>query len=205
MPPKRKLDGGSGKSSKTQKKRNPVNTSDNDITMITDANPINADSSVLTGQSTTAPAIDYDKLAAAIMKQSANKPSTDSETIGPQQEQQTTAVSTQPQLSPTDQGASTSGIGAILDQVFLGGLQNSSSLECRPDCNSSRTFENLSTVCQQLLASALSPSSAQAYRRQNLSAVTCFREQKLFYKKAILFVCPLIVCKSLLSSITKML
>lgn len=114
MPPKRQLAGDAMNPSRSKRKRKVPNATDSA------ANPVEVhslDSCDVLPQAEASPAIDYDKLAAAILKQTSQKPPSATE---PQQELPPSGQLQSP-LLPSDQpGPSTSGIGSILDQVFLG-------------------------------------------------------------------------------------
>lgn len=114
MPPKRQLAGDSMNLSRSKRKRTVPNATDSATNQV---EVHSLDSCDDIPQADASPAIDYDKLAAAILKQTSQKPP--SATV-PQQELPPSAQLQLP-LLPSDQpGSSTSGIGSILDQVFLG-------------------------------------------------------------------------------------
>nr|XP_022300937.1 uncharacterized protein LOC111109143 [Crassostrea virginica] len=59
----------------------------------------------------------------------------------------------------------TSGLGSLIDQIFLGSFSNRPSSESASSASSQRVFDHLSSTSQHLLAASLSKSSAKAYHR----------------------------------------
>ncbi|XP_078329270.1 integrase/recombinase xerD homolog isoform X1 [Crassostrea virginica] len=168
MPPKRKI----VSSGRSAKKRRVTATAPTEPDVVTTTSTTVSQGPAIASQSLP---IDYDLLAAAIIRQS--QP--------PQEQPLNCPASTSPQMQtcpsssqPTEQHhnnyapsqpeviqpANPSGIGALLDQVFLGRLQSGSSLKSKTNGDPGGTVENLSTVCHHLLSSALSQSSVNAYR-----------------------------------------
>ncbi|XP_078327575.1 uncharacterized protein LOC144623177 [Crassostrea virginica] len=160
MPPKRKLANSGGPTSKRR--------ANNEATPLEEANTaaMGQDPPQPLSSRSQAP-IDYDLLAAAIIKQS-QQPQSGTVTIAEPLQSPSNTTDHQPISHATTTGGAqsvnSSGIGALLDQVFLGRLHSGSSFESNTNGGSCGIFKNLSPVCRQLLSSSLSQSSVNAYR-----------------------------------------
>nr|XP_022311710.1 uncharacterized protein LOC111116941 isoform X2 [Crassostrea virginica] len=168
MPPKRKI----VSSGRSAKKRRVTATAPTEPDVVTTTSTTVSQGPAIASQSLP---IDYDLLAAAIIRQSQppqeqplNCPASTSPQVQtcpsssqPTEQQLNNYAPSQPEVI---QPANPSGIGALLDQVFLGRLQSGSSLKSKTNGDPGGTVENLSTVCHHLLSSALSQSSVNAYR-----------------------------------------
>ncbi|XP_062601811.1 integrase/recombinase xerD homolog [Saccostrea cucullata] len=120
--------------------------------------------------------IDYNKLAEAMLAISKQQPE-NAPSQNTSDDRQMPVTLESPSTSQSAEPATTSTLGTLLDQIFLGdrsthkdlsplrGLQDSTSLESQSNSGAQGPLVDLSPISRQLLTSSLSSSTALAYRK----------------------------------------
>ncbi|XP_048748643.2 uncharacterized protein LOC125660876 [Ostrea edulis] len=172
MPPKRPKRTGSVITSKKARRTSRSSSA----TATEAAEHVNDGSNTATGTSGSPSqdqAIDYDRLASAILRQSSPHSALDQfpntlasgENTTPSSAAEISSPAVTPQIAGLQAPSTTTSIGTLVDQVFLGSIHNSSTSESTADTSAKRPFEHMSPTCRKLLAAALSTSTVVAYRR----------------------------------------